>query len=134
MLVIVAVIYFNSRSRMTWLQRSRLMETQQLPPSSITDFNKAMDDEWLPILRNGTIVSCVPFMSYDAYADKWLATFEDGRVAMLKLVSDPSMFERTIVTLPFDECVHSLPLDNTTTTTRSISRSPHCRVSTNVWS
>ena len=74
-----------------------------------------MDVEWLPVLRYGKIVHCSPFNTADAFADKFIVYFEDGRKAMLKLMERRSLFDRGLRTVSWDPCVLYRPNDHVVT-------------------
>ena len=69
---------------------------------SVSEFNAQVDADWLPVMRSGSIVSCVPFDAFDAYADKFIIHFADGRKGMLKLMERRSLFDRALRLFAWD--------------------------------
>lgn len=76
------------------------LQTQQFYDHKVVSmFNEKVDDEWIPILKYGKIISCVPFDAFDAYADKFIVEFDGGYKGMFKLMEKPSLFDRAIRTV-----------------------------------
>jgi hypothetical protein len=106
MVVLGLVGWRVHRSSGAWLERSwRMAAQQEMPESRIAVFSAAVDLQWLPRLRHMPFAHVAPFMSFDAYADKFLVRFVDGNHAMLKLLHHPSLLPRSLLTVEYNEYV-----------------------------
>ncbi len=91
-----------------------LDETSLRDPRSslkLDTFSKELDDEWLPVLANGTIADGFNFIRGDAFAEKYVFVFEDGKRALVKMNERLPILPWTYFNLPRDPQSKRTPYD-----------------------